>query len=312
MNARFLEDADASFFSGRSLRELTYSETFGVALARVDFLAVAPIGVVLLLTLLALDIGRNLAASRHGVKLRSGLCIPWLSVGCLDRTWSVEGLLPSREAKAEIILGGRLAALAVAVLAIAVGFAHGGLADSPLLCNPTRLPLAVLQLLGKSFPEDKTLDIVGLDSASLVAAPSGIDALIPVDPILFAGSLALTSQAIGLLPLGGMDGYELARFMFGPRPARILELVAGILLVIGAVGRLGPSADPDLCLGAFLTWAVSALSARETPLPPREDCEDTTAQRPLAFAAGALLLVSAAVLLPGRLMAYGVMSPPDL
>lgn len=289
-----------------STQEATYSETFGVAVTRLDFVGLLPISAVLLLTLAAQDVGRNFAATRHGIDLRPGFLIPWPSVGWLGRTWDASGLIPSRQAEFEVVLGGRVAALAVAALACCVGALRGDAASGLLLCEPGRLPALLVQALGASFPTDPSFDILSLKDA--VESLSSSAGLLAVDPLLFGGSLAATAQAAWLLPLGGLDGYTLLRFLLGPRPARALELVTAVLLTIGAFGRLGPMADQGLCLGMMFAWAATSLaSAAGTPMPPREDFEDSASEAWQWAAASALLLGAAAVLLPGRLVPYGVL-----
>jgi len=290
------------------LQEMTYSPTFGTAVSSLDSLALLPIGLVLLLSLAAQEAGRSAAAARHDVDLRSGFFLPWPSLGCLGRTWGPEGLLPSRLAEQEIILGGRFAAIAVALLAIVVGLLRGDPSQGPLLCEPTRLPLALVLLMGGSFPVDRSMDVMGLGSSEGAAgAASGVAGFLPVDPVLFGGTLALTAQAVGLLPLAGFDGYALARGIVGPKAARGLELVTAVLLAVGALGRLGPNADSWVCTGALVSWAVCSLAAATSPMPPREDFDDVPPDRPQTWAAMALLVGAVGVLLPGRLTPYGVL-----
>ncbi|CAE7375778.1 EGY1 [Symbiodinium pilosum] len=227
-------------------------------------------------------------------------------MGTVGRTWTIKGLAPSRKVQIQVALGGIYAGLAAALLLCVAGIISGDSSDGLLKAEVTRLPLFLAQLLGDSFPADAAQTVLGLGSGE--AAPSQ-PALVPLDPLLFSGSLALTLQAVRLLPLRGLDGHLLARFLFGPRPIQLLELATGVVLLLGSVDRLGPNANAAVCSSALFAWGVSFLVAtRETPLPPLEDFDDEPASSPgLAAAAVLALLLAGLVLIPGKLIPYGLL-----
>eukprot|EP00929_Paragymnodinium_shiwhaense_P117031 TRINITY_DN8713_c0_g1_i2.p1 TRINITY_DN8713_c0_g1~~TRINITY_DN8713_c0_g1_i2.p1 ORF type:complete len:745 (+),score=175.71 TRINITY_DN8713_c0_g1_i2:43-2277(+) len=291
-----------------------YLESLGVSLRELDVGALLPVGLALLLVVAAQEIGRRVAAERHlknsSAELRPGFFLPWPVLGCLGSTWDVKGLLPSRTAQVEITAWSRGAAIAVAAVLCVVGLlrtAAGPEAEAMLRCDPKLLPLIVLQAIGGSYPEDTQLKVIGLGDA--VATSQGAAGFVGVDPLLLAGGLALTSQALGLLPLRGLDGHILARFVLGPKTARAVELTTFVLLLLGAFGRLGPNADVNVCYAAIVFWAASALSATgSSQMPPREDFEDASTRSAQAAAAAALLLVPAVILIAGRLVPYGIVT----
>ncbi|CAE7318848.1 EGY1 [Symbiodinium natans] len=302
----FLDGQGRDVLVNRSVEEVTYSPLLGVAVTRLDPDGVASVGLGLLLMLFAQGLGRGLVADQCGVEVQGGYFIPSSSLGTVGRTWTIKGLAPSRKVQIQVALGGIYSGLAAALLLCLAGILMGDASDGLLKVEVTRLPLFLAQLLGDSFPADAAETVLGLGSGE--AAPSA-PARVPLDPLLFSGSLALTAQAVRLLPLRGLDGHLLARFLFGPRPIQLLELATGVVLLLGAVGRLGPNANAAICSSALFAWGVSFLVAtRESPLPPREDFDDEPAASPqLAIAAALALLLAALILIPGKLIPYGLL-----
>ncbi|CAE7265732.1 ANKRD19P [Symbiodinium sp. CCMP2592] len=291
----FLEGQGSDILVGRSVEEVTYSPLLGVAVTRLDPDGVGPVGVGLVLMLFAQGLGRGLVADQFGVEVQGGYFIPSSALGTVGRTWTIKGLAPSRKVQIQVALGGIYAGFAAALLLCLVGILMGDASDGLLKVDVTRLPLLLAQLLGDSFPADAAQTVLGLGSGE--AAPS-VPARVPLDPLLFSGCLALTTQAVRLLPLRGLDGHLLARFLFGPRPIQLLELGTGVVLLLGAVGRLGPNANAAVCSSALFAWGVSFLAAtRESPLPPREDFDDEPAASPQLAALAVLALFIAALVL---------------
>lgn len=302
----FLEGQGSDILVGRSVEEVTYSPLLGVAVTRLDPDGVGPVGLGLVLMLFAQGLGRGLVADQFGVEVQGGYFIPSSALGTVGRTWTIKGLAPSRKVQIQVALGGIYAGFAAALLLCLVGILMGDASDGLLKVDVTRLPLLLAQLLGDSFPADAAQTVLGLGSGE--AAPS-VPARVPLDPLLFSGCLALTTQAVRLLPLRGLDGHLLARFLFGPRPIQLLELGTGVVLLLGAVGRLGPNANAAVCSSALFAWGVSFLAAtRESPLPPREDFDDEPGASPqLAALAVLALFIAALVLIPGKLIPYGLL-----
>lgn len=305
----FLQEAGGEALVGSSVEQASYSPALGVAVSRLDPLGVLPIGLGILAVLAAQDAARSAVAEARGAKVRSGFYLPSPSLGSLGRTWSFEGLAPSRRAQLEVCLAGTSAGFGTALLLCLLGVLQGNAADGLLCVEVTRLPLLLAQSLGDSFPADSNLQVLGLKSgepaSSLVSSN-----LVPLDPLIFSGSLGLTMQAIQLLPLKGLDGHILARSVLGGRLTQLLELSTGILLLVGVANRLGPNANPATCASALFAWALCFLAAQESPMPPLEDLDDESSDPdnlPLALGSAALLAAGAAVLLPGKLVPYGLL-----
>ncbi|CAK9046674.1 Probable zinc metalloprotease EGY1 [Durusdinium trenchii] len=288
----------------KSVEEVTYSPMLGVAVTRLDADGVVPVGVGLFLMLFAQGFARKQVAELNDAKIRGGYFIPSSSLGTLGRTWGFAGLAPSRRTEIDVTLAGSYAGLCGALALCLLGVLRGDASDGLLLVEVTRLPLLLAQALGDSFPDDAVRTVLSLSSGEAAASAP---AKVTVDPLLLSGSLALTSQAVQLLPLRGCDGHLLARFLFGPRPLQFIELCTGVLLLLGAVGRLGPNANATVCSSALFGWAARFLASRESPLPPREDFDDEPWASPTAAAAAALALAAAgAILIPGKLVPYGL------
>jgi len=244
-------------------------------------------------------------ADRNGVEVQGGYFIPSSALGTVGRTWSIKGLAPSRKVQLEVALGGIYAGFLASLVLCVAGLLQGDASNGLLKVEVTRLPLLLAQLLGDSFPSDAAQTVLGLGSGE--AAPSA-PARVTLDPLLLSGSLALTSQAVRLLPLRGLDGHLLARFLFGPRPIQLLELSTGVLLLLGSLGRLGPNANAAVCSSALFAWGASFLAVRDSPMPPLEDFDDEPGASPLIAALAALaLLLAALVLIPGKLIPYGLL-----
>ncbi|CAK9047744.1 Probable zinc metalloprotease EGY1 [Durusdinium trenchii] len=285
----------------KSVEEVTYSPMLGVAVTRLDADGVVPVGVGLFLMLFAQGFARKQVAELNDAKIRGGYFIPSSSLGTLGRTWGFAGseaetekevtsLAPSRRTEIDVTLAGSYAGLCGALALCLLGVLRGDASDGLLLVEVTRLPLLLAQALGDSFPDDAVRTVLSLSSGEAAASAP---AKVTVDPLLLSGSLALTSQAVQLLPLRGCDGHLLARFLFGPRPLQFIELCTGVLLLLGAVGRLGPNANATVCSSALFGWAARFLASRESPLPPREDFDDEPWASPTAAAAAALALAAA-------------------
>eukprot|EP00419_Tripos_fusus_P009323 CAMPEP_0172666752 /NCGR_PEP_ID=MMETSP1074-20121228/8002_1 /TAXON_ID=2916 /ORGANISM="Ceratium fusus, Strain PA161109" /LENGTH=216 /DNA_ID=CAMNT_0013483173 /DNA_START=89 /DNA_END=737 /DNA_ORIENTATION=- len=186
----------------------------------------------------------------------------------------------------------------MALLLCAIGALRGDASQGLMLIEVTRLPLLLAQALGDSFPADGAQTVLSLSGGQ--AAPSA-PPMVPLDPFLLSGSLALTTQAVQLLPLRGLDGYRLARYVLGPRLVQFSELTTGVLLLLGAFNRLGPNSNPLVCDSALFAWVCCALL--RSPLPPREDFDDDPRDSPLlAGLATFLMIVPAAILIPGKLV----------
>jgi len=302
----FLQEAGSEALIGSSIEKASYSSALGVVVSRIDPVGVLPIGLGVLAVLAAQDAARSAVAEARGAKIRSGFFLPSPSLGSLGRTWSFEGLAPSRRAQLEVCLAGTSAGVSAALLLCVLGALQGNSADGLLCVEVTRLPLLLAQSLGDAFPADGNLSVIGLKGGDPM--PS-VNSLVPVDPLIFAGSLGLTTQALQLLPLKGLDGHILARHVLGGRLTQLLELITGIILLLGVGNRLGPNANPATCASALLAWALCFAATQESPMPPREDLEDEATAPdniPLTLGAVGLLAAGAAVLLPGKLVPYGL------
>lgn len=311
-----LEDVGVPALGGLSVPQATYSPLFGAAVSRLDAEGVAPIGIALALLLLAQGAGREVSAAAAGAKLRGGYFLPSPILGNVGRTWGFDGLAPSRQAEVDVVLGGALAGITFGLLLVAFGISRGDETGGLLLVDVTRLPLLLVKAIGRSFPVDPSFTFLSLRSASQGTDPGVddvIEKLVPLDPFLFAGALALTTQAVQLLPLRGFDGFTLMRYVLGPRPLQFVEIITAVLLLLGSAGRLGPASSPQICSSVLLAWGLSAVARVEYPMPPKEDFDDEPVQagNPKPFIVVALLMAAGAILVPGHLVPYGILPRPD-
>lgn len=282
-----------------------------ISVARLDPFEVLPVGICLMLVVFIQDFARDAVASQHGSKIRGGWYIPSLVLGTVGRTWSFDGLAPSRKAEIETTVAGASAGLLFALVLSIAGALRG---DNILKVDASKLPFLLVEAMGQNLPPEGITNVFKLNVGQLSdAVAAATPVTVPMDPLLFCGSLVFTMQAIRLLPVRGLDGEVLARFLLGPRPTQLLELITGVLLLIGVSGRLGSNVDPDLCGSALLAWAVGFAAKTEKPMPPREDFDD----EPLnllgqAAAAAALLSLSAVILIPGKLVPYGLLGSLEM
>ncbi|CAJ1346161.1 unnamed protein product, partial [Effrenium voratum] len=117
----------------RSVEEVTYSPLLGVAVTRLDPNGVVPVGLGLILTLVAQGFARGQVARQNGVKIRGGYFIPSSSLGTLGRTWSIAGLAPSRKTQMEVALAGSFGGFALASFLCLAGVLRGDASEGLIL-----------------------------------------------------------------------------------------------------------------------------------------------------------------------------------
>lgn len=264
-----------------------------------DLLVLWLLGPLLLLTLLAAFTTRREVAKLYGLQI-SQLPLPSLTAGHLGSVWSPHGFLPSQRANFDIAVAGPAVSLLISFAVTAIGVSHVrdlNPADAPLQVPALDLPVLLVGLLGYKFPvtgeEPPLLTLAAPDFPSLGPGPEG--PLVPVDVFLLGGAIGLAAASVNMLPIGGFDGYAVARAAFGQKITAVLELVSlgALCIEVGRDDIRGVFAS-EVVLVWMLQWLVG--NRRDEAMPPKESVSPLGPDRQVL--AAALLAVSAAVLQP--------------
>jgi len=256
-----------------------------------------PLGPMLLSTLLSATLARRVAAQLYGVQI-SQVPLPSASAGHLGSVWSPHDFLPTQRCSFDIAAAGPSAMLLVSACLAGYGALNvAGLdpSDAPYRLNAIQLPTAIAAALGYSVPAAGEEPLLTLASAGLPQLPGPEGPLVPVDAFLLGGAAGLVVASVNLLPVGGFDGYAVARAAFGPKIATVLELLSLGALCI-EVGR-------DDVRGVFaseviLVWMLQWIFAnrRDEAMPPKDSVSSPGLERQAL--AAALLAASALILMP--------------
>lgn len=259
-----------------------------------DPTTVAPIGPLLLLSLVATTAARTLAAEQHKMRITQ-FPYPSQIAGHLGCIWSAQEFIPSQKAMLDVAAAGPAAALLVSSIMVALGYQEISALDpgeAPLELPAIQLPAALVAAMGYEVPKAGEEPLLTLGSS--VAALTGPDGvLVPVNALLLSGAVGVTVASISLLPIGAFDGYFVAQAAFGREVASVLELIALAGLAVEASQN---DARSDVASEVALLWLVQMLvvNKRES-MPPKDGITTPDSGRQLL--ATALLAVSGAVLL---------------
>jgi len=255
-----------------------------------------PLGPLLLTTLLSATVARRLSAEFHGVQI-SQIPLPSVTAGHLGSVWIPNDLLPNQRANFDLAAAGPIASLFVS-FALAVYGAlrvQGPDAVVPLRLQALQMPALLAQALGYKVPVLGEQPLVTLAKPELLSQVSLDGPLVPVDAALFAGSFGMLVTAVNLLPLGGFDGYKVARAAFGQSVAATLEFAS-----LGALCLEINRDDPRGILASevVLIWILQRLLGnwQDEAMPPKDSLSSAGSERQVLGAA--LFAASAVILMP--------------
>jgi len=255
-----------------------------------------PLGPLLLTTLLSATAARRLSAGLHCLEI-SQIPLPSVTAGHLGSVWVPNNLLPNQRANFDVAVAGPFTSLLVsfALAAFGVWSVQGSGAEVPLRLPALQMPFLLAAALGYNLPAAGEQPLVTLAKPELPLQTSLDGPLVPVDAVLSAGSFGLVVTAINFLPLGGFDGYTMARAAFGQRTAATLEFVSlgAMCLEISRDDQRGVFANE-----VVLIWMLQRLLGnwRDEAMPPKDSLSSVGSERQVLGAA--LLVVSALILMP--------------
>jgi len=255
-----------------------------------------PLGPLLLTTLLAAAAARRLSARFYGLEI-SQIPLPSVTAGHLGSVWIPNSLLPNQRANFDVAAAGPIASLLIsfALSSLGVWSVQSPDAYVPLRLPALQMPVLLAAALGCKVPVagEQPLLTLAKPELPLEMNPDGL--LVPVDAALSAGSFGLLVTAVNLLPLGGFDGYTMARAAFGQRTAATLEFasLAALCLEIGRDDPRGVFASE-----VVLIWMLQRVlgNGRDEAMPPKDSLSSAGIERQVLGAA--LFAVSALILMP--------------
>ncbi|PLZ90797.1 site-2 protease family protein [Fischerella thermalis CCMEE 5198] len=179
-----------------------------------------PIGLGILVILLAHEIGHWLLARRHNIRLSWPYFLPAVQIGSFGAITRFESLLPNRKVLFDIALAGPAAGGIVSVLMLIAGL---------LLSHPG----SMFQLPNQFFQGS-----ILVGSLARVVLGSALQSpLVDVHPLVVIGWLGLVITALNLMPAGQLDGGRIVQAIYGRKIAGRTTFATLILLGLVALGN---------------------------------------------------------------------------
>ncbi|MER3494019.1 MAG: site-2 protease family protein [Mastigocladus sp. ERB_26_2] len=179
-----------------------------------------PIGLGILVILLAHEIGHWLLARRHNIRLSWPYFLPAVQIGSFGAITRFESLLPNRKVLFDIALAGPAAGGIVSVLMLIAGL---------LLSHPG----SMFQLPNQFFQGS-----ILVGSLARVVLGSALQSpLVDVHPLVVIGWLGLVITALNLMPAGQLDGGRIVQAIYGRKTAGRTTFATLILLGLVALGN---------------------------------------------------------------------------
>lgn len=190
-----------------------------------------PLGLGIVLTLIAHELGHHMMARRYAVRLSPPFFMPTLQIGSFGSITRFESLLPNRSVLFDIAVAGPVAGGVIAFTMVILGLllSHQG--------SLFQIPSSVFQgsiLVG-------TL-------ARVVLGDVLQESLIDVHPLVIIGWVGLIIAAINLMPAGQLDGGRVVQAIYGRKIAG--RTTVATLITLGLASLVNPLA---------LYWAVLIL-----------------------------------------------------
>ncbi|KOP23434.1 peptidase M50 [Hapalosiphon sp. MRB220] len=239
-----------------------------------------PIGLGLLVILLAHEIGHWLLARRHDIRLSWPYFLPAVQIGSFGAITRFESLLPNRKVLFDIALAGPAAGGIVSLLMLITGLllSHQG---------------SMFQLPNQFF---KGSILVG-SLAKVVLGSALQSPLVDVHPLVVIGWLGLVITALNLIPAGQLDGGRIVQAIYGRKTAGRATFATLILLGLVALGN--PLA---------MYWAIVILFLQRDLERPslNEISEPDDARAALGLLALFLMIATLLPLTPGLAGRLGI------
>ncbi|MBD2776684.1 site-2 protease family protein [Iningainema tapete] len=246
-----------------------------------------PIGVGVLLVLVAHEIGHWVLAHRHQIRLSLPFFLPAVQIGSFGAITRFESLLPNRKVLFDIALAGPAAGGIVSLLMLVTGLllSHYNLA---LGFSPKAFQLP------KEFFSGSIL--VGT-LARVVLGSALQSSVVSIHPLVVIGWLGLIITALNLMPAGQLDGGRIVQAIYGRKTAGRLTLAT--LILLGLVSLANPLA---------MYWAIVILFLQRDLERPslNEISEPDDARAALGLLALFLMIVTLLPLAPGLAGRLGI------
>ncbi len=163
------------------------------------------------------ELGHKLLASESGVAATMPYFIPApTSLGTFGAVISIRSPIPTKEALVKIGAAGPLVGFVLSVVVTSIGLS---------LALPGAFPL--------TFPF-----LPGMFALLQLLALGHVSATVLINPLVFAGWVAMFVTVFNLLPAGQLDGGHIARSLMSRQQHHLLTQVIGFLMV--ALGLLYP------------------------------------------------------------------------
>eukprot|EP00271_Cylindrocystis_brebissonii_P009334 TRINITY_DN24088_c0_g1_i1.p1 TRINITY_DN24088_c0_g1~~TRINITY_DN24088_c0_g1_i1.p1 ORF type:complete len:537 (+),score=74.48 TRINITY_DN24088_c0_g1_i1:81-1691(+) len=214
--------------------------------------------------LLAHEAGHYATAKARGLELGFPFFIPGWQLGSFGAITRIKGIVPSRQALAEVATSGPLAGAAVALLVLAAGF-----------FLPSAVDYGGVVVQVSAFHESF---LIGGIAKLVLGDALKEGASVAVSPILLAAWSGLFINAINCIPVGELDGGRMARAVWGRKVASRLSSVSFAVLGLGAIFS-----------DVALFWLILIFILQRGPISP--NAEDISAPSQQQIALSAALLV---------------------
>lgn len=192
---------------------------------------VAPIGISVLLILIAHEIGHWVIAKRNQVTLAWPFFIPAIQIGSFGAITRFTSLLPNRTTLFDIAIAGPAAGGLISLVMLITGL---------VLSHPGSLFQIPVEFFQGSI-------LVGT-LAKVILGDALTAAIVDVHPLMIIGWLGLVITAINLMPAGQLDGGRIVQAIYGRTTAR--RTTFATLIILGLASLVNPLA---------LYWAILIL-----------------------------------------------------
>lgn len=190
-----------------------------------------PIGLGLLLILIAHEVGHWFLARKYQVRLSLPFFIPAWQLGSFGGLTRFESLLPNRTALFDIAFAGPATGGLVSLAVLVVGF---------LLSHPGG---------GFDVPSQFFQGSILVGTLARVVMGSALqEPFVDVHPLVVVGWLGLVITALNLMPAGQLDGGRIVQAIYGRKIAGWSRLAT--IIVLGLISLVNPLA---------LYWAIVIL-----------------------------------------------------
>ena len=239
-----------------------------------------PIGLGILSILAIHEIGHQVLARRHQVRLSVPFLIPAWQIGSFGGLTRFESLVPNRTVLFDVALAGPAAGGIFSLLLLLLGLT---------LSNPNSL----FQIPAPFFQGSLLVGTL----TRVVLGDALQETLVAVNPLVVIGWLGLVITALNLMPAGQLDGGRMVQAIYGRKVAKRTTIAT--LIILALVSLANPLA---------LYWAVFILFLqRDLERPSLEELsEPDDARAALALLALFLMVATLVPLAPGLAGRLGI------